>query len=167
MARRLRGRRRERVRRVDEGSRLARAWANAFPEAYKEDYQPQRGSADLGRIEAIQGEEGIDLALFDQDERGGHYRRGESRLKVFRVGEPLSLSAMLPMLTSMGVEVVDERPYELDRARPALLHLRVRPAPRPDARRPASAPCSPRRCARCGTATTRSTASTSWSSPPG
>ena len=77
---------------------------------------------------------GIDLALFDQDERGGHYRRGESRLKVFRVGEPLSLSAMLPMLTSMGVEVVDERPYELDRARPALLHLRVRPAPRPDAR---------------------------------
>ncbi|WP_416953924.1 NAD-glutamate dehydrogenase [Nocardioides sp. T5] len=98
---------------VDEGSRLARAWAHAFPEAYKEDFQPQRGSADLGRIEAIQGDVGIDLALFDQDEQRGTYRRGESRLKVFRVGEPLSLSAMLPMLTSMGVEVVDERPYEL------------------------------------------------------
>jgi glutamate dehydrogenase len=97
-----------------EGSQLARAWANAFPEAYKEDYTPQRGSADLGRIEAIQGDEGIDLALFDQDERAGKYRRGESRLKVFRVGEPLSLSTMLPMLTSMGVEVVDERPYELE-----------------------------------------------------
>ena len=108
---------------VDEGSRLARAWANAFPEAYKEDYQPQRGSADLGRIEAIPGEVGIDLALFDQDERGGHYRRGESRLKVFRVGEPLSLSAMLPMLTSMGVEVVDERPYELTGlARPSFIY---------------------------------------------
>ncbi len=93
--------------------RLARAWAEAYPEAYKEDYTPQRGSADLGRIEAIEGTEGIDLALFDQDEEGGEYRRGESRLKVFRVGAPLSLSTVLPMLTSMGVEVVDERPYEL------------------------------------------------------
>ncbi|MCF6376761.1 NAD-glutamate dehydrogenase [Nocardioides KLBMP 9356] len=96
-----------------DGSRLARAWADAWPEAYKEDYTPQRASADLGRIEAIQGEQGIDLALFDQDDQRGGYRRGESRLKVFRVGEPLSLSTMLPMLTSMGVEVVDERPYEL------------------------------------------------------
>ena len=33
---------------------------------------------------------------------------------MFRVGAPLSLSEILPMLSSMGVEVVDERPYELD-----------------------------------------------------
>lgn len=98
---------------VDRGSQLARTWAEAFPEAYKEDYDPRRASADLGRIEAIEGDEGIDLALFEQDEQAGTYRRGESRLKVFRVGEPLSLSTMLPMLTSMGVEVVDERPYRL------------------------------------------------------
>ena len=32
------------------------------------------------------------------------------------------------MLSSMGVEVVDERPYELDDARPAVVHLRVRAA---------------------------------------
>src|SRR6201999_2361046 len=38
----------------------------------------------------------------------------EARLKVYRVGSPLSLSEILPMLSSMGVEVVDERPYELD-----------------------------------------------------
>ena len=30
------------------------------------------------------------------------------------VGPPLSLSEILPMLSSMGVEVVDERPYELE-----------------------------------------------------
>ncbi len=107
----------------ERGSQLARAWSDAFPEAYKEDYSPQRGSADLGRIEAIEGEEGIDLALFDQDKKAGTYRRGESRLKVFRVGEPLSLSSMLPMLTSMGVEVVDERPYELEGlARPSYIY---------------------------------------------
>ncbi|NYE35280.1 glutamate dehydrogenase [Nocardioides cavernae] len=108
---------------VDRGSQLAREWAEAFPEAYKEDYDPRRGSADLGRIEAIEGDEGIDLALFDQDQQTGTYRRGESRLKVFRVGEPLSLSTMLPMLTSMGVEVVDERPYQLaGLARPSYIY---------------------------------------------
>ena len=107
----------------ERGSALARAWSRAFPEAYKEDYSPQRGSADLGRIEDIEGEQGIDLALFDQDGEAGTYRRGESRLKVFRVGEPLSLSTMLPMLTSMGVEVVDERPYRLEGlARPSYIY---------------------------------------------
>ena len=32
----------------------------------------------------------------------------EARLKVYRIGPPLSLSQVLPALSSMGVEVVDE-----------------------------------------------------------
>ena len=94
----------------ERGSRLARRWATAFPEAYKEDFNPRQAAADLGRVEAIEGDEGIDLALFEQVDAG----RGEARLKVFRVGSPLSLSGVLPMLSSMGVEVVDERPYTLE-----------------------------------------------------
>jgi glutamate dehydrogenase len=93
----------------ERGSRLARAWSGSFPEAYKEDFNPRTGAADLGRLEALEGDEGIDLALFEQVDAA----RGEARLKVFRVGAPLSLSEVLPMLSSMGVEVVDERPYEL------------------------------------------------------
>ena len=94
----------------ERGSRLARRWVDAFPEAYKEDFNPRQGAADLGRIEAIEGDEGIDLALFEQVDAG----RGEARLKVFRIGSPLSLSGVLPMISSMGVEVVDERPYTLE-----------------------------------------------------
>ncbi|MCD6640543.1 MAG: NAD-glutamate dehydrogenase, partial [Nocardioides sp.] len=93
-----------------DGARLAKAWADVWPEGYKEDFEAETAAADLERIEAIQGDEGIDLALFGQDHPG----RGEARLKMFRVGPPLSLSAVLPMLTSMGVEVIDERPYELE-----------------------------------------------------
>ncbi|MCW2834050.1 MAG: glutamate dehydrogenase, partial [Nocardioides sp.] len=93
----------------ERGSRLARIWSAAFPEAYKEDFKPHTGAADLGRLMAIEGDEGMDLDLFEQRHAG----RGEGRLKVFRVGSPLSLSGVLPMLSSMGVEVVDERPYEL------------------------------------------------------
>ncbi len=93
----------------NEGSRLARTWAESFPEAYKEDFTPSSAAADLDRLRAIEGDEGIDLDLLAQSEA----ENDEARLKVYRVGAALSLSEVLPMLTSMGVEVVDERPYEL------------------------------------------------------
>ncbi len=94
----------------EEGSRLARTYADAFPEAYKEDYAPRTGAVDLGRLEAIEGEVGMSLSLYEPMDAGP----GEARLKVFRIGPPLSLSHVLPMLSAMGVEVVDERPYELE-----------------------------------------------------
>lgn len=94
----------------EAGSALGRRYVDAWPEAYKEDFSPRTASVDLGRVEGIAGEEGIGLSLYQPLDAG----RGEARLKVYRVGEPLSLSAVLPMLSSMGVEVVDERPYVLD-----------------------------------------------------
>ena len=94
----------------DRGSRLARRYADSFPEAYKEDFSATTAALDVGRLEAIETDPGIDLSLFSPLDAG----RGEARLKVFRVGSRLSLSQVLPMLTSMGVEVLDERPYELD-----------------------------------------------------
>jgi glutamate dehydrogenase len=97
----------------EAGSRLGRLYADSFPEAYKEDFPARTGSVDLGRLEAIEVDEGgngIDLSLYQQLAAG----KGEARLKVFRIGRPLSLSEILPMLSSMGVEVVDERPYELE-----------------------------------------------------
>ncbi len=94
----------------EAGARLASRYADSFPEAYKEDYLPATGSFDLGRLEAMGEVDGIDLTLHQEVDAG----RGEARLKVYRIGPPLSLSEILPMLSSMGVEVVDERPYKLE-----------------------------------------------------
>ncbi|MGZ4536292.1 MAG: NAD-glutamate dehydrogenase [Nocardioidaceae bacterium] len=96
----------------EEGSRLARVYADSFPEAYKEDYPPRTGAVDLGRLEGIEdggSGEGLALSFYQQMDCGPD----EARLKVFRIGRQLSLSHVLPILSSMGVEVVDERPYEL------------------------------------------------------
>ena len=99
------------------GTNLGRRYADSFPEAYKEDFSARTASVDLGRLEAIHPDDpddpdggGLDLSLYEHLDAGP----GEARLKVYRIGSPLSLSEVLPMLSSMGVEVVDERPYELE-----------------------------------------------------
>lgn len=91
------------------GATLSRRYVDSFPESYKEHYSPRVAAVDLGRIEAILEEEGVDQALYAPLDA----LPDEVRLKVYRVGPPLSLSEVLPMLASMGVEVVDERPYSL------------------------------------------------------
>ncbi len=91
------------------GAILGRRYLDSFPEAYKEDFAPRTASVDLGRLEGIVGDEGLDHSLYQEVDAG----RGEARLKLYRIGSPLSLSEILPMLSSMGVEVVDERPYSL------------------------------------------------------
>ena len=93
----------------DVGSRLARSFEGSFPEAYKEDFSAATGALDLARLEAL-GDSGTELSLFSPLDAA----RGEARLKVFRRGAAISLSEVLPALSSMGVEVIDERPYELD-----------------------------------------------------
>ena len=93
----------------ERGSKLTRRYQLAFPEAYKEDFPARVGASDIARLEQIR-DGGLDLALSEDVDAA----QGEARLKVFRVGSPLSLSEVLPMLSSMGVEVIDERPYQLE-----------------------------------------------------
>ncbi|MGY2001422.1 NAD-glutamate dehydrogenase [Blastococcus sp. SYSU DS1024] len=84
--------------------------ADAFPAAYQEDFTAERAVEDLDRLDGLAPG---DLALRLWTPTDG--APGERRLSVYRVGERLLLSQILPMLQNMGVDVVDERPYEIDR----------------------------------------------------
>ena len=90
---------------------LAATYADAFPEGYKEDLTASDAVHDLQRLEALEPGGAIDLSLYTPREA----MEGERRLKLYHVGEPVSLSLVLPRLQEMGVEVVDERPYRIDR----------------------------------------------------
>jgi glutamate dehydrogenase len=87
--------------------------ANAFPEGYKADFPPRAAVADLQHLNRLaraeKGTPDFSLSLYEPVGAGP----GERRFKIFRIGQPVSLSAVLPALQAMGVEVVDERPYEL------------------------------------------------------
>ncbi|HEX2074138.1 MAG TPA: NAD-glutamate dehydrogenase [Geodermatophilus sp.] len=93
----------------DAERRLARV-ADAFPPAYQADFPADVAVDDLERLDALEeGEIGLRLR------RPAGAGPGELRLTFYRVGQRLLLSDVLPMLQNMGVGVLDERPYEIDR----------------------------------------------------
>ncbi|GAB2572771.1 NAD-glutamate dehydrogenase [Kribbella endophytica] len=93
-------------------TRLNSQYAGAFPEAYKEDFDARVAVKDVMILDKLPAENGLAMSLYSPiDEEW----EGERRFKVYRTGSALSLSQVLPHLTHMGVEVIDERPYEIRR----------------------------------------------------
>ncbi|OUC92935.1 NAD-glutamate dehydrogenase [Streptomyces swartbergensis] len=95
----------------EHAAELMRRYAHAFPEGYKADHNPRAAVADLVHLEQLNDEEGKDFALSLYEPVGAAPE--ERRFKIYRTGDAISLSAVLPVLNRLGVEVVDERPYEL------------------------------------------------------
>jgi glutamate dehydrogenase len=86
-------------------------FASVFPEAYKEDFDAVEALTDLRRLEGLHTENDLNMSFY----RPTDAQPGERRFKLYLAGEGMTLSQMLPVLQNMGVEVVDERPYELFR----------------------------------------------------
>ncbi|PJN37457.1 NAD-glutamate dehydrogenase [Streptomyces sp. CB02959] len=95
----------------ERAAELLRRYAHAFPEGYKADNNPRSAVADLQHLEKLTGEPGRDFAVSLYEPVNAS--PGERRFKIYRRGEPVSLSKVLPGLNRLGVEVVDERPHEL------------------------------------------------------
>ncbi|MFJ4715794.1 NAD-glutamate dehydrogenase [Streptomyces sp. NPDC088785] len=97
----------------ERAAELLRRYGQAFPEGYKADHSPRAAVADLVHLEQLThgDRDGKDFALSLYEPVGA--APGERRFKIYRTGSPVSLSAVLPVLQRLGVEVTDERPYEL------------------------------------------------------
>ncbi|MFG3096991.1 NAD-glutamate dehydrogenase [Streptomyces sp. NPDC048202] len=97
----------------ERAAELLRRYSNAFTEGYKADHSPRAAVADLVHLERLSNDKGNDFSLSLYEPVGA--APGERRFKIYRKGDAVSLSAVLPVLNRLGVEVVDERPYELRR----------------------------------------------------
>ena len=91
------------------GAVLLARYGGAFPLAYRDAHSPAMAQLDIDRMETLGPERTMLTALYDPD--GGE--SGASRLKLFTLGEPVTLSSVLPLLEHLGVQVIDEHPYEI------------------------------------------------------
>ncbi|MCM3265475.1 NAD-glutamate dehydrogenase [Streptomyces thermoviolaceus] len=96
----------------ERAAELLRRYAHAFPEGYKADHTPRAAVADLVRLEQLDDDKTFALSLYEPVGAGPE----ERRFKIYQRGGSVSLSQVLPVLSRLGVEVTDERPYELRRA---------------------------------------------------
>ncbi|TQM67420.1 glutamate dehydrogenase [Actinomadura hallensis] len=93
----------------ERSGELGRRFGDAFPEGYKADFPARTAVSDMRRLEELTPDEDTLINLYEPYSA----RPGERRMKLYRLGEPISLSRMLPLLQNMGVELIDERPYEI------------------------------------------------------
>ncbi|MEP6851768.1 MAG: NAD-glutamate dehydrogenase [bacterium] len=94
-----------------EGQRLIRRYDRSFPEAYKEDFPAATAVRDIRRLEQLPAADGLAFDLYTPPASDPASRR----LKILRTGTHISLARALPLLSYLGIEVLDERPYEIDR----------------------------------------------------
>ncbi|WP_067654466.1 NAD-glutamate dehydrogenase [Nocardia harenae] len=83
-------------------------YTEAFPASYKQDFDAARALADIVRLERL-GADTIDQFLY----RTPDSAPGSWRFSLYIGGSGVSLSQVMPVLQSLGVEVVDERPYRI------------------------------------------------------
>ncbi|MGW0174558.1 NAD-glutamate dehydrogenase [Rhodococcus sp. NPDC003322] len=83
------------------------AFASALPENYKQDFGADRARRDLAIVEELAAGD-VAVRLVRSPEGPGTHR-----LSLYVAGRPASLGDLMPLLQSLGVEVLDERPYPL------------------------------------------------------
>jgi glutamate dehydrogenase len=108
----------------EQAGELLAPWAQAIPETYKADVPAAYAVSDLSRVRGML-QSGTPVAFDLWEAEGfsggkpvedtgqpGDDRPRVWRLTIYRTGSPITLTDILPRLQHLGVEVVDEHPYE-------------------------------------------------------
>jgi len=115
-----------------EAKERASEWAEAFPASYRVDYEVEDALEDIARFEKYSSaaKEAKDAAAGASAESAAGERPGvhvylpdgagatleeDARVKLYML-EPKSLSQILPYFHNLGLEVLDERPFEIQTA---------------------------------------------------
>jgi glutamate dehydrogenase len=95
----------------ERASALQQRYAEAFPPGYRDDFEPRAAVSDIERAESLHAPRDLALTIYRRTEEPPSHLR----IKLFRRGEPIFLSEMLPILENMGLRVIGEHPYAVRR----------------------------------------------------
>ncbi|MDQ3250745.1 MAG: NAD-glutamate dehydrogenase, partial [Actinomycetota bacterium] len=93
----------------EQGIELFRKYRDAFSPGYRAGFLPRTAVSDVQRMETLKSDDDLGMSLYHPIEESQDFLG----FKLFRLGDQVSLSEILPLLEDMGVEVVDERPHEV------------------------------------------------------
>ncbi|KZD12867.1 NAD-glutamate dehydrogenase [Oceanibaculum pacificum] len=96
----------------EQGMHLFQTYGRAFPPGYADAFNAQSALLDIDRIEALREGAPLAMNLYRPMEAADN----EVRFKVYRAGQPVPLSDILPMLEHMGLRAISEVPFEVQPA---------------------------------------------------
>ncbi|CAN0211156.1 unnamed protein product [Discosporangium mesarthrocarpum] len=94
----------------ERGIRHYTRYGTGFGPGYRERYTPDTAVSDIERLEEARTSDVLGMNLYRPIEEDDNV----VRLKLYRHGEPLPLSDVLPMLENMGLKVIGEEPFEVE-----------------------------------------------------
>ena len=110
---------------LDEAESLVGKWSEAFPASYRVAFEVEDALADIAQFEAFDAEYKAAIAAGltpDKCAPGMHVYlpsgygqelKEDARIKLY-MAHPESLSKILPFFHNLGIEVLDERPFEIE-----------------------------------------------------
>ena len=97
----------------EDSARLLRTWVDSFPESFKEDIPAVDAVSHLKILESLESQ--VPGAIKVSMYRPSSPEDGARRFTIYRIDRSITLSTVLPILHDLGVEVIDERAYDLRR----------------------------------------------------
>jgi glutamate dehydrogenase len=95
---------------ADAAGQLAARFGDAFPVAYEEDVAPADAIRDLQKLAALDASP----TALGMELRRGDPASGALHLRLYRRGEPIAMSDILPLLENFDLRILNERPYRVE-----------------------------------------------------
>ncbi|WP_246734508.1 NAD-glutamate dehydrogenase [Chelativorans sp. ZYF759] len=83
--------------------------AMRMPDSYRNSFPPETALADAARIEGVSADKPIAIDFYAVESAS----KSAVGLKIYHLGEPVSLSRRVPLLEHMGFRVISERTFEV------------------------------------------------------
>ncbi|SIS73486.1 NAD-glutamate dehydrogenase [Neptunomonas antarctica] len=96
----------------EQGNYLQNNYRNAFNSAYREHFKVTSAVFDIQRIEELSATNLVTMSFYRVLEQS----QDILRFKLFNANDPLILSDVIPVLENLGMQVVGEHPYAVQRS---------------------------------------------------
>jgi len=93
----------------EKGNQIAQHYRDAFPAGYRERCTPSSAVRDVELMEGITDKNPLAMSVY----RPVHEENGTFHFKLFRRGNTIPLSDVLPIFENMGLRVISESPHEI------------------------------------------------------
>lgn len=95
----------------EAGNHLMASYGRHFPTAYRERFSVHAAAADIERMESLEPDHSLAMNLFRPVGVETHFLH----FKIYHLGSPVPLSDIMPMIENMGLKVISEHPFAVQR----------------------------------------------------